>query len=143
MGLFRRNVRSGVRVAHVGLEDPDGGAKSGIVEEVVGDDSGRLVVGRWRDERRSVAFDERELVALHGPAMWPVMTSWRQFRRLMRRPLIATATLVAVVGSAGLVATSCFLHASMWWLIGGGVALLAVSVALTLVQMTRRRPRRL
>lgn len=95
MRSWRRSVSPGDRIAHVGLDDPRGTAKVGVVRETVGSDP-QLVVAEWEDEGAPVAFDARELQVLRrvpllsrGPILIYPHHLWNAIRsglrRLMRR----------------------------------------------------------
>lgn len=82
--MTHRIPRNGERAAHRALDEDSGaGARTGVVQEVIGDDGPRLVVMQEADGQR-VAYDERELVPLHtipvlsrGPVILRPRHLWR------------------------------------------------------------------
>jgi hypothetical protein len=77
------NFKEGQHVAHAAIESESGAAYAGKVVGVVGnlDDPSRLVILRTENQALE-AYDERELVLLHGRLSFgPVFLKPRQFIR--------------------------------------------------------------
>lgn len=84
-----RRLKKGDRVAHLTLDNRDGTAKCGIVEDTVGDDEQTLVIGRFDDSPTPEAYDSREvekLLTIPGLGRGPVLLYPRHLWRLLTRP---------------------------------------------------------
>lgn len=58
-----KDPEKGARVAHRELDDPEGGARQGVVEDVLGESPGLVVLRRGESRE---AYDSRELIRLGG-----------------------------------------------------------------------------
>jgi hypothetical protein len=90
-----RKPRPGKSVIHRSLDDRLGGtAKLGIVEEAIVDErSARaLVIARWQDEEKPVAFDAREVervVRVPLVSRGPMLIYPRHLWNILRWPVSA------------------------------------------------------
>lgn len=66
MKFLSRFLTPGAPVIHRGLDDERGLAKSGRIEEKIGNDRSALVIAHWQDERGLVGFDNREVERLYN-----------------------------------------------------------------------------
>ena len=99
-------IREGHRIAHRDLDEEGGGAKSGVVEEVIGEEKPRLVVARFEDTGEHEAYDERELVDLGSAKLseGPVILHPRHIRQLLRFESVRFAFLFLVASALALAA---------------------------------------
>lgn len=95
----------GHRIAHRELDEPSGGARTGVVEEVIGEEKPRLVVARFEETGEHEAFDERELVDLGSKKLsdGPVILHPRHLWNLLRFESLRLAVLFLCVSSAAIV----------------------------------------
>ena len=97
-----KDPAKGTRVAHRELDDPDGGARQGIVEDVVGEEPALVVM---RTGRSREAYDSRELVQLSGfpgavvlhprHALLLLRTSWARLAFVLDLALMALFVVAA------------------------------------------------
>ena len=91
-------LSEGDRVAHVGLDESLGGARAGVVEQVLEESEPRLVIARYEDNGESEGFIESELVSL-GPAKrsrGPVILSSRHLRRVLSQRLTVLGIMLCL-----------------------------------------------
>jgi hypothetical protein len=95
---LRKRPRPGDRAAHRSLDEHSGGARAGVVRELVGDDEQRLVVLEGSDGELE-GFDDREVVSLgrHGRSSGPVLLHPRHLLLLLRRRRIAVVIIAEIV----------------------------------------------
>lgn len=92
----------GSRVAHKELDDPEGGARQGVVEEIVGEEPSLVVM---RTGKNREAYDSRELVQLSGfpgavvlhprHALLLLRTSWARLAFTLDLALLALFVIAA------------------------------------------------
>lgn len=102
MGKRKGSFSGGTRVAHREIDDEIGSAKTGVVDQVIGDDEHELVVVKEEDGRRT-AYDHRELVSLGAVerSSGPVILHMRHLVSLFRRlPALLSLALAVVAGVA-------------------------------------------
>jgi hypothetical protein len=103
-----KEPKTGERVAHRVLDDPEGAAKSGVAVDVIGDNEQKMVV--LESDTGREAYDSRELISL-GPkdqSSGPVVLRPGHLRAALRRPqailaLILEAVLIGAIVWAALV----------------------------------------
>jgi hypothetical protein len=135
----------GKYVAHIALDDPEGGAKSGVIVEYVGDEDAGIVIMRG-DDGVHEGYDRREVVTLLRPPIvshGPVLLYRRHLFAVLRRPWGALSLLLVIVLVAGLIAFSHRYHWEHSVTIAVGFALIAVVIALVRADqyLLRRRKR--
>lgn len=137
-------VSQGHRVAHRELDEKRGAAKSGVVEEVIGEEEPRLVVARFEDTDTHEAFDERELVDLGraGLSEGPVILHPRHLLALARRRPVILSVLFVVAAVAAIAVISLVYEWSLQAELAAAAALigLALFVIRRLQGQLGRRP---
>jgi hypothetical protein len=132
--MSARQIVRGTHVAHVAIDDPLAGAKTGIVEEYVGDEEAGVVIMRAGDGAAE-GYDIREIVPLHNlgwMSKGPVILSARHLWTILRRPGGLLSVILAVVLATGLVALSDRYHWSGAVIVAAGLLAVALLVALVL-----------
>jgi hypothetical protein len=95
---------TGERVAHVGIDDPKGGAQAGIVKEYIGDEESGIVIVEGPDGRTE-GFDRREvrtLVGVRSLTSGFVILHPRHFLALFKRLHTFLFFVLAIVSAIGL-----------------------------------------
>lgn len=131
----------GEHAAHLGIDSPEGGAKTGVITDYIGDEESGIVVIRDHSGHEE-GFDRREVRVYHGIPLisqGPVITHPRHLLKVMTRPLGLLAVLLALVIAGGLVDIS---HRGHWApavtaLVG--VLLVVVTVGLVLADQAMLR----
>lgn len=93
----KQKLSKGDLVAHREI-DGSAGAKTGIVEEIVGEQE--VIVVKFPGQEKE-GYDRRELVLIHGPKVGPVMLKPRHVIQALKRPegimVLIIALLVVVI----------------------------------------------
>lgn len=142
--MSAKSLKKGARVAHNGLDNKDGAAKTGVVVEVIGDDESGLVVGRWDGEKELVAFDRREIVHLVGGAesnFGPVILKPRHMVAMFKRPRTLIALLVTMIIAIGINVVASVSALSATTTVGVGLGLILIFVLGYVVSEIRYRKR--
>lgn len=134
---YQHQPHPGEHVAHRSLDEGKGGAKTGVVEEYVGDkDSGIVII---QDDEGREGFDRRELVTLRGPQGGPVILHMRHLKAIFYNRRSFLAFVLALVLVLGLVSLSVQHHLSTLDTILTGLAALVADIFLLFKLIQRCR----
>lgn len=129
------------RVAHATLDDPRGLAKTGVVQEEIGDDESGVVIADWGEDGL-VGYDRREMVPLlnHSDSS-PVILRPRHLWALLKTPFGAVSVLLALAVGLLLAYMRSVQHWDKTTVLGAGVGMLIVALVCLLFVEARMRRR--
>lgn len=140
--MFRKyQPHLGARVAHVTLDDPEGGARAGFVTEYVGDEETGIIVIRNPDGS-SEGYDRREIVPLVGLGSLsrggPVLLYPHHLWALIKRPVGILSVFIAVLLAAALSTVSVSEQWSTQAVVLVGLGLIVLLMVLVMAASWRR-----